>query len=177
MKGRPLVVLIFTCLFLLLKPGFAQVNKAAESPHAIHRMHTNPNDLNHYLDEASWDSLFPHRYGHGAKDNLGRQTDFYSLHTFIVAAGMFPGFLSEGDERIRKKELAAFLASIAYETGGGWSEAPDGYWRWGLYFREEKAAAEKKEKDKLLTKKEIIIIKKHITKKYFQQAYPQGVLN
>lgn len=27
---------------------------------------------------------------------------------------------------------------MAYETGGGWEEAPGGYYKWGLYFTEER---------------------------------------
>ena len=33
--------------------------------------------------------------------------------------------------------MSAFLANIAQETSGGWSNAPEGYFKWGLYFLEE----------------------------------------
>ncbi|TSE10562.1 glycoside hydrolase family 19 protein [Aquimarina algiphila] len=46
-------------------------------------------------------------------------------------------FANEGNETIRKRELAAFLANIAQETTGGWDTAPGGRYSWGLYFREE----------------------------------------
>ncbi len=34
--------------------------------------------------------------------------------------------------------MCAFLANMAYETGGGWEEAPGGYYKWGLVFTEER---------------------------------------
>jgi len=49
----------------------------------------------------------------------------------------FGTFLKEGTENNRKRELAAFLANIAHETGGGWATAPDGELRWALFFNEE----------------------------------------
>lgn len=95
-----------------------------------------------YLDENSWNKLFPHRYGLGLKDTINHNPDFYSFRSFVTAASMFRGFLSEGDKETKKRELCAFLASIAYETGGGWTEAPDGYFKWGLYYLEEKPGNE-----------------------------------
>jgi basic endochitinase B len=94
-----------------------------------------------YLDEGSWNILFPHRYGYRPDDSLGHMTDFYTFRSFVKAAAIFPGFLSEGDSQTQKRELAAFLASIAYETGGGWSDAPGGYFAWGLYYIEERPRA------------------------------------
>ena len=141
MKGRLLFVLLYACSLSLSKSTFSQISRTSGSIRAIVRQNVNPNDLGHYLDEAAWDSLFPHRYGYQAKNDVHRQEDYYSLHSFMVAAGMFPGFLSEGNTEVRKRELAAFLASIAYETGGGWVGAPDGACRWGLYFKEEKSKA------------------------------------
>jgi len=124
---------------MLAIKGFSQGNKDSVTRHPAIQQNISPNDLGRYLNEASWDSLFPHRYGYRSKDSINKQRDFYDLHTLIVAAGKFPGFLTEGDEKTRKRELAAFLASIAYETGGGWSGAPDGYCRWGLYFKDERS--------------------------------------
>ncbi|WP_275444561.1 glycoside hydrolase family 19 protein [Paenibacillus sp. ACRRX] len=49
----------------------------------------------------------------------------------------FGTFLKEGTETNKKRELAAFLANIAHETGGGWATAPGGTLRWGLFFNEE----------------------------------------
>ncbi|NLI89344.1 MAG: hypothetical protein GX366_02910 [Epulopiscium sp.] len=49
----------------------------------------------------------------------------------------FGSFLSEGTMDHRKKEIAAFLANVAHETGGGWPTAPGGEFAWGLYYKEE----------------------------------------
>jgi hypothetical protein len=90
-----------------------------------------------FLTEKTWNELFPHRYNVETKDPLQQNHDFYSFSSFVKAASRFPLFLSEGDERIQKRELAAFLANISQETSGGWAEAPGGYFKWGLYFLEE----------------------------------------
>src|SRR5450755_4272722 len=138
MKWREIILLLFICTQLFPKPDFSQVKTLSDSfHHNLSKINTS-NNLNKYLDETTWTSLFPHRYGFGLKDTINHNPDFYSFKSFVSAASMFPEFLSEGDEEIRKRELSAFLASIAYETGGGWSEAPGGYFKWGLYFLEEK---------------------------------------
>lgn len=49
----------------------------------------------------------------------------------------FGAFLSEGTETNKKRELAALLANLAHETGGGWATAPGGEFAWGLYYNEE----------------------------------------
>lgn len=49
----------------------------------------------------------------------------------------FGSFIKEGSAENRKRELAAFLANIAHETGGGWATAPGGELRWGLFWNEE----------------------------------------
>ncbi|TVX93670.1 glycoside hydrolase family 19 protein [Paenibacillus agilis] len=51
----------------------------------------------------------------------------------------FGTFLKEGTEVNRKRELAAFLANISHETGGGWPGAPGGELSWALFFNEEVA--------------------------------------
>ncbi|MFD0588377.1 chitinase [Paenibacillus sp. GCM10027627] len=48
----------------------------------------------------------------------------------------FGTFLKEGFKKDRKRELAAFLANLAHETGGGWSTAPGGELKWGLFWNE-----------------------------------------
>lgn len=91
------------------------------------------------ISSELWDSLFPHRikpdtfFRHPA---LKVSEDFYSLKNFAVAASVFPAFLHTGTETVRKRELAAFLSCIAQLTSGGWEDAPDGYYKWGLYFRQ-----------------------------------------
>ncbi|MCR8845416.1 chitinase [Paenibacillus sp. SC116] len=51
----------------------------------------------------------------------------------------FGTFLKEGTENNKKRELAAFLANISHETGGGWATAPGGELRWALFWNEEMA--------------------------------------
>jgi predicted chitinase len=95
-----------------------------------------------YISKTDWDSLFPNRYAISSirtaysKDILKKE--FYSYDAFIKASKKFPGFLKNGTELQKKRELAAFLANMAHETSGGWDEAPGGYFKWGLYFIEEK---------------------------------------
>jgi hypothetical protein len=93
--------------------------------------------LTSYLNEVKWNELFPNRHGFKLQKGKKNATDFYSFKAFVTAAKIFPEFLT-GDVNIQKRELAAFLANIAQETSGGWAEAPGGYFKWGLYFVEEK---------------------------------------
>jgi basic endochitinase B len=88
-------------------------------------------NITKYIDEEEWNALFPNRY-HLPKE------DFYSYKAFVQAAKKFPLFLNEGIVNDRKRELCAFLANIAQETNGGWAAAPGGYFKWGLYYMEEK---------------------------------------
>ncbi|XZF15118.1 chitinase [Chitinophagaceae bacterium MMS25-I14] len=94
-----------------------------------------------YLDEQKWNELFPNRFGvssYKAPDiPKAEGKDFYSFKALLIAAARFPLFLNEGDAATQKRELAAFLANIAQETSGGWSEAPGGYFKWGLCYKEE----------------------------------------
>src|SRR5665647_853317 len=99
---------------------------------------SNSTNVSTYLNEKKWNELFPKRYGIGIKDSINNNPDFFSFKTFVLAAKLFPSFVAEGDERTRKRELAAFLANIAQETSGGWDNAPGGYFKWGLYFLEER---------------------------------------
>lgn len=69
-----------------------------------------------------------------------RSADFNSdeirskpIETVIVDFGTF---LKEGFKKDRKRELAAFLANLSHETGGGWTGAPGGELRWGLFWNE-----------------------------------------
>ena len=101
-----------------------------------------PSPLRKLLNEKKWNALFPNRYIkpiNGSKENMRtKKNDFYSLDAFLKAASSFPAFLSGDDEVQQKRELCAFLANMAFETGGGWQEAPGGYFQWGLYYIEEK---------------------------------------
>jgi hypothetical protein len=98
-------------------------------------------NLRKYLNEKKWNELFPHRFGifEGRGTTQKRMTgkDLYSYKAFLAAADSFPQFLSGTDAVTQKRELCGFLANIAYETGGGWDEAPGGYYKWGLHYAEE----------------------------------------
>ena len=125
----------FLCIYTCT--GWCQVPQPLESfKEAVHN--TNKTGVTTYLTEKKWNELFPHRYGIGIKDSINQNPDFYSFKIFVQAAKLFPAFLAEGDDSTRKRELAAFLANIAQETSGGWEDAPGGYFKWGLYFLEER---------------------------------------
>lgn len=99
-----------------------------------------PINLHKYLNEKKWNELFPNRFDMTANGNQSKKKkkiDFYSFKAFLKAAESFPQFLSGDDSVIQKRELCAFLANIAYETGGGWDDAPGGYYKWGLYYIQE----------------------------------------
>jgi basic endochitinase B len=98
-------------------------------------------NLGKYLTEKKWNELFPNRNNLSVNGDLPKKKkkkDFYSFKAFMAAVDSFPQFLSSEDTVIQKRELCAFLANIAYETGGGWDEAPGGYYKWGLYYTQEK---------------------------------------
>ena len=79
------------------------------------------------LSKKRFEKLFPHHHA------------IYSYENFIAASGDFPLFANEGSPSTRKKELAAFFASIAHETTGGWEGADGGAYLWGLFYTEEQA--------------------------------------
>jgi basic endochitinase B len=101
--------------------------------------------IERYISKATWHKLFPNRYALSANRRAYSkgiaQKEFYSYEAFIAAAKRFPAFLSKGNEETKKRELAAFLATMAHETGGGWDDAPGGSFAWGLYFLEENGCA------------------------------------
>jgi chitinase len=43
---------------------------------------------------------------------------FYSYESLLAAAAAFPELGTTGDDDTRKREIAAFLANVAHETGG-----------------------------------------------------------
>ena len=63
----------------------------------------------------------------------------FTYESLIRAAGRFSAFGTTGSAEARRREVAAFLANVSHETTGGWAEAPDGPFAWGLCFREELA--------------------------------------
>ena len=97
-------------------------------------------NLGKILTERKWNELFPNRYDlstYGDPSKKKKKTDFYSFKAFLKAAESFPQFLSGNDTVLMKRELCAFLANVAKETSGGWDDAPGGYYKWGLFHREE----------------------------------------
>jgi basic endochitinase B len=124
-----------TLLIIILIPfyAFSQPTKALK----LELNRTNKSALTSHLNAAKWNALFPNRHGINPKNQKKTTVDFYSFKAFVTAAKVFPEFLS-GDKVTQKRELAAFLANIAQETSGGWADAPGGYFKWGLYFVEEK---------------------------------------
>lgn len=131
--------LIYTIPFLLCVnlSGYCQIGKIAYPLKESINATSNKTNLSKYLNTTKWNDLFPNRYGIGLKDSINKNPDFYSFKAFVLAAKIFPLFLSEGNESSQKRELAAFLANIAQETSGGWQTAPGGYFKWGLYYLEE----------------------------------------
>lgn len=86
------------------------------------------------LSESEWNQLFPHMNG-GDSSNK----PFYSYAAFVKASKRFPQFLAEGSVELKKRELAAFLATISHETGGGNENDMDHFYDYGLYYKEELA--------------------------------------
>lgn len=104
---------------------------------AVMQLQAQKSNLRKYLDAKKWNELFPHRFGMDPGKGVTKKKDFYRFDAFLAAADSFPRFLSSTDTNIQKRELCAFLANIAKETGGGWDEAPGGYYKWGLEYIEE----------------------------------------
>ncbi|QRN95553.1 RICIN domain-containing protein [Archangium violaceum] len=63
------------------------------------------NGLGAILSESTFNSMFPGR------------NPFYSYSSLVAAAATFPSFATTGDTDTRKREVAAFLANVAHETG------------------------------------------------------------
>jgi hypothetical protein len=77
--------------------------------------------------KEQYEKLFPHHHS------------IYTYTAFVKAASRFPLFAGEGTPSDRRRELAAFFANIAHETGNGGPGAPGGAYTWGLYYTEEQA--------------------------------------
>ena len=84
------------------------------------------------LSKVEWDALFPHING---GDSLS--TPFYKYESFVAATKRFPAFLSNTSEELQRRELAAFLATISHETGGGDEKEMASFYDYGLYYKEE----------------------------------------
>lgn len=128
---------LFGWIFFFTLNSYAQTGNQPKIPLIQSLNHKKNNHLSQYLNASKWNELFPNRFGQNAKNRKKNSLDFYSFIAFKKAAAAFPGFIT-GEPLIQKRELAAFLANIAQETSGGWAEAPGGYFKWGLYFVDEK---------------------------------------
>ncbi len=83
------------------------------------------------LSQADWDEMFLH------KDDPACSGSIYTYQGLVDAAADYPLFACEGALEVRTREVAAFLAQISHEPTGGWPQAPDGPYAWGLCFIEE----------------------------------------
>ncbi|XP_038971430.1 chitinase 1-like [Phoenix dactylifera] len=84
------------------------------------------------ISSSLFDQMLKHR-----NDAACQAKGFYTYNAFITAANSFAGFGTTGDDTIRKREIAAFLAQTSHETTGGWATAPDGPYAWGYCFKQE----------------------------------------
>jgi len=103
----------------------------------------NSNAFDGILSEADFNKLFPHA-NHGRSSSIPDAADkLYSYDNMKKGLDLreaFSVFMSEGDDTIKRLELAAILANWAQETTGGWDAAEDGYTSWGLCWYEEVGA-------------------------------------
>ncbi|GCE10555.1 chitinase [Tengunoibacter tsumagoiensis] len=83
--------------------------------------------LTQIITQSVYESMFPHR------------NSLYSYAALVQAAQSYPLFCNEGSLEQRTREAAAFFANCGHETTGGWDQAPDGPYAWGLYFLEEQS--------------------------------------
>src|SRR4029079_13786409 len=58
------------------------------------------------VSRSEFEQAFPHRI------------PFYTYDDLVEAVASFPVFTNTGDEAIRRREAAAFLANVDHETGG-----------------------------------------------------------
>ena len=98
--------------------------------------------LDGYLSEADFNELFPHANERPSSIS-DADPNLYSYNNMKNGLDLkeeFSVFMSEGDDIVKRLELAAILANWAQETTGGWDTAPGGYTSWGLCFHEEDGA-------------------------------------
>ena len=89
---------------------------------------TSAQEIQRLDKEARIETLISRSSDFNSAENMKKEID-----TVIVDFGTF---LKEGFKKDRKRELAAFLANLAHETGGGWATAPGGELKWGLFWNE-----------------------------------------
>ncbi len=123
-------------IVLFASMSYAQPGTAIKAPLNKMSSSRNKSNITLHLNATKWNELFPNRHGMHGMNTKKPATEFYSFEALVEATKHFPDFLT-GNAITQKRELAAFLVNIAQETSGGWSEAPGGYFKWGLYFVEE----------------------------------------
>ncbi|MFF5702986.1 glycoside hydrolase family 19 protein [Streptomyces sp. NPDC012794] len=58
------------------------------------------------VSEAQFNQMFPDR------------NPFYTYNGLVAALSAYPGFAGTGDDTVKRREAAAFLANVSHETGG-----------------------------------------------------------
>ncbi|MFD8889815.1 glycoside hydrolase family 19 protein [Streptomyces sp. NPDC059566] len=58
------------------------------------------------VSEAQFNQMFPDR------------NPFYTYNGLVAALSAYPGFANTGDDTVKRREAAAFLANVSHETGG-----------------------------------------------------------
>ncbi|WP_436844098.1 glycoside hydrolase family 19 protein [Streptomyces subrutilus] len=58
------------------------------------------------VSEAQFNQMFPNR------------NPFYTYNGLVAALSAYPGFAQTGDDTVKRREAAAFLANVSHETGG-----------------------------------------------------------
>ncbi|MCA9715175.1 MAG: hypothetical protein KC468_10885 [Myxococcales bacterium] len=109
----------------------SETSQATEDPTDATTTGVGDCDVSDVLSQADWDEMFLH------KDDPACSGVVYTYQGLLDAAEGYPLFACEGGAEVRAREVAAFLAQISHETTGGWPQAPDGPYAWGLCFIEE----------------------------------------
>ncbi|MFF4099593.1 glycoside hydrolase family 19 protein [Streptomyces sp. NPDC001903] len=58
------------------------------------------------VSQAQFNQMFPNR------------NPFYTYNGLVAALSAYPGFANTGDDTVKRREAAAFLANVSHETGG-----------------------------------------------------------
>ncbi|MET9854250.1 glycoside hydrolase family 19 protein [Streptomyces sp. NPDC006450] len=67
---------------------------------------TTPNPSGFVVSQAQFNQMFPNR------------NPFYTYNGLVAALSAYPGFATTGDDTVKRREAAAFLANVSHETGG-----------------------------------------------------------
>ena len=95
--------LAIVCLSLFSLSNCRQLNKPdypLKNNLEKHKVSTN---LTKFLNQKSWNQLFPTRYGIGMRDSINHDPDFYSFKSFVAAANVFPYFYLKEVSKHRKQ--------------------------------------------------------------------------